>query len=404
MDDKLFIKLRDCFTAGYTLPQYCIDNEIKKPLFVVEISFESFIKEVQNQFKCDKRLLAQFCFVDNEKEFINIPMWESPMISTTVKLMNISKVNLNNFDAIILLTKKNYDIKFKRIFRFDDFENVFIRRTYVDIPLLHFLQRHPKVKLFLTNFPDRIIRYEGGKEFDSTLADYGELKKTLAKSVDKGINVITPFDKFGYNNSQVISLLKDAITITHPDGSTTMLDDDDPLVRIQKGKRTTAYQPEKFLNRIFICGTCHWYGTNTSFDKTIASYLQKMLNENNLPYRVENEGQCYWGRYQDIFYNLNKLSPMPNDIIFIAIMGMRSTSNNIPFFDVSNAFDSPHDYREIFCRKGHVNELGYKLVAEKYFAFLTENNFFRDKEFNYPLPPPIIITDTAYRLGSSRAA
>ena len=33
-EDILIIQLRDCFTAGYTFPQFCIDNNIKKPLFI----------------------------------------------------------------------------------------------------------------------------------------------------------------------------------------------------------------------------------------------------------------------------------------------------------------------------------------------------------------------------------
>lgn len=50
MNDELFVKLRDCFTAGYTLPQYCIDNGIKRPLFVSEKKYELFIWQVYVQF------------------------------------------------------------------------------------------------------------------------------------------------------------------------------------------------------------------------------------------------------------------------------------------------------------------------------------------------------------------
>ena len=87
-----------------------------------------------------------------------------------------------------------------------------------------------------------------------------------------------------------------------------------------------------------------------------------------------------------MFYNLNALDLKPGDIIFFYLWGMHSNDDTIPFCDISDAFDPPHDYREIFCTKGHVNEIGYKLVAEKYFKFLTENNFFRDKENKYPPP------------------
>ena len=42
MDEQFLIQLRDCFTGGYTFPQFCIDNDIKKPLFVAEGKFWQF--------------------------------------------------------------------------------------------------------------------------------------------------------------------------------------------------------------------------------------------------------------------------------------------------------------------------------------------------------------------------
>ncbi|MBR3050003.1 MAG: hypothetical protein IKG61_00950, partial [Selenomonadaceae bacterium] len=163
-------------------------------------------------------------------------------------------------------------------------------------------------------------------------------------------------------------------------------DTDKPLIKIQNGRRMTAYQPEKFLNKIFFVGPCHYLGSYAPFDKTIESFLQKMLNENNLPYRVENEGQTYSSRYQDIFYNLDNLNAQPGDIIFIWFKNW--LTNNVPSVDFRDAFDPPHDYKEIFVDKSHVNELGYKILAEKYFKFLTENNFFRNVEFDYHMSPP----------------
>ncbi|MBR0059986.1 MAG: hypothetical protein IJP68_00755, partial [Selenomonadaceae bacterium] len=156
----------------------------------------------------------------------------------------------------------------------------------------------------------------------------------------------------------------------------------------KNGKRVTAYQPEHFKNRIYFFGQCIYFGVYAPFDKTIESYLQQMLNEHNLPYRVENEGQFFANRAQDLFYNLNALNPAPGDIIFVFVEHQRVNDKNIPFCDASDAFDSLADFREIYCTGWHFNEIAYKLLAKKYFKFLTENNFFRDKEFDYPLPPP----------------
>ena len=104
-DEKLFIKLRYCFAAGYTLPQYCIDNDIKKPLFVLEKSAEWFLREIRAQFRYDNRIfLEQYCFIDGDQR--RIP-FNHRILGTNVLVKNISQKMISWFDAIIFLTQKN---------------------------------------------------------------------------------------------------------------------------------------------------------------------------------------------------------------------------------------------------------------------------------------------------------
>lgn len=383
-DEQLIVRLRGCFTGGYTLPQCCIDNNIKRPLFVSEKKFELFLWEVYVQFHYDNRLLARFCFIDSDDTNLLFNIHRAVDGKLTIK--NISNFNLNDFDKIILLTLKNVKLDAGKTVCLPDLGKFFSQRTFIDIPLLNFLQRYPQVKLILTNFPSmsRYKNSEGYEEFNAQLWSADELLKALRT----GKNVKSPFDRFGYTSEEIIALVKVEKKKKCSDGSVMLSDDNHPLLRIKNGKRETAYQPEHYNNKIYFFGPCHHYGTNAPFDKTIESYLQKMLNENGLPYRVENESQHFAWRYQDVFYNLNKMDPAPGDIIFFWNVGLKSNNDVIPFCDISDAFDPPNDYKEVYCRTGHVNEIGYKLVAEKYFKYLTENNFFRDIKFNYP-PPPV---------------
>ena len=385
MSEEIFIRLHYCFAAGYTLPQFCFDKGINRPLFVLEKSSEDFLREIYAQFQYDERLSAQFCFIDGDESDTKFSV-EGAFLGGVTKIPNISAMNFNDFDKIIFLTAKTLDTIGEKAIPLADLQKFFISRTYVDIPLLHFLQRHPKVKLILSDFPNRIARYKGGTEFDSKLKTATRLQKILQE--DKAGKIKTPFDKFGYTREEIIELLDAKKAVKNPDGTTSLLDDDYPLQRIRGGKRATAYQPETYRNKIYFLGPCHYFGRNAPFDKTIESYLQQMINEKNLPYRVENEGQDFAARYQDIFHNLNALNPAPGDIIFFYFWNVHSTDDDIiPFFSVKDAFDPPQDYKEIFCTKGHVNELGYKILAEKYFDYLTANNFFRDANFDYPPPP-----------------
>ena len=380
-DEKYLVELRDCFAGGYTLPQFCIDEKISKPLFVTEEKFLQFLWEVYIQFHYDKRLTARFAVLDMPKGKIT---YSNNSTYSPLVYENFSEINLDAFDKIILLTLKDVEVAAAKKISFDKLDAYFLLKTYGEIPVLNFLQRHPQVKLFLTKYP-AISRYKGGADFYKGLEGIGALRKIIRDN-KKG-KVQTTLDKFGYSNEEVFNLLGAPKVKRNLDGTTVMADSDYPLLRIENGKRKTAAQPEKFLNRIFFVGTCHDFGVAAPFDKTIASYLQKFLNEKNFPYRVENESQRYAGRYQDIFYNLNNLTPAPGDIIFLYVRGFQSKL--IPSVDFSDAFDPPHDFKEIFCVKAHFNEIGYKLLAEKYFDFLTTNNFFREKNFDYPAPPPI---------------
>ena len=395
-DEQLLIQLRDCFTGGYTLPQFCIDNSIKKPLFVAEGKFWQFIWEIYVQFCYDKRMSAQFSFLDVRSGEMHFPA--HPGIIKKLDVKNISEINFADIDAVICLSSRKIFSDGKVIY-LNYLTEYFKRKTYVEIPLLHFLQRYPQVKLILTNFPN-ISRYSKGNEFNRKLPSLADMLDILHN--DDSDTAQTPLNKLGYTNAQAIEITEAPKVKTNPDGSTDMEDtDENSLQRIKNGKRITAYQPAHFRNKIYFVGSCHHYGVHAPFDKTVESYLQQMLNEKNLPYRVENENQRYFTRYQDIFYNLNKLTPAPGDIIFVWIENL--VSNNFPFLNVANAFDPPHDYKEIYCTQGHINELGYKILAEKFFNLLTQNNFFRDKDFNYPIPPPLIIV-TVYRRSSRRLA
>ena len=382
-DEKTIVQLRDCFTAGYTLPQYCIDNGIKKPLFVAEKNFELFAWQIYVQFCYDKRLTAQFSFFDavlkvNYSATNHIRAMKNQMFSDSL---------LKACDKIFVLSSDKSKVTSDKAIYLDELTNYFIIKTYFEIPLLHFLQLNPKVKLIVTNFPGQIKQYEGGAAFEKSLPTTSGLRDLLVANPSG--NVKTQLDRLGYTNKEVLELVEVPKIEKKPDGTTPLRDTVDKFLHpIRDGRHITAYQPEHFQNRIWFVGSCHQYGINAPFDKTTESFLQKMLNDANLPYRVENAGQHYWGRRQDLFYNLNKIKFEPNDIIFVWHAGLLTRS--LPFIDLSNAFAPPHDYREIFIEKEHGNELGYKILAERYFKFLTENNFFHDVEQNYNAPPPAL--------------
>ena len=384
-DAKRLIKLRDCFAAGYTMPQFCIDNEIEKPIFAVaDDNGWQILWELHVQFFHDKRITPKFVFLSSASNSINL----SPgTLFDELKIQNSADIDLNDCDKIFVLSSQKFNINSDKIIYLDELLKKFILAVYVEIPFLHFLKAHPKIRLFLTNFPTLSLnQYSTEHELKmaekiTPLATYTELLKN-----DTTGEVKTPYDFLGYSKQELIDMLTLTGTKTNPDGSTTLIDNDNPLVCVENGRRAVADQPKNFKNRIYFLGGCSHLGVGAPYDKTIPSYLQKLLNEKKLSYRVENVSQFFTHRYQDIFYNLQNLPLRDGDIIFVFFDNM--LSKKLPSVDVSTVFERPHNYGEIYVDNVHVNELGYKALAEKFFEVFASNNFFKDVEITYPDPPP----------------
>lgn len=378
-EEIFFIKLHDCFNAGYQMPQFCIDNGIKKPIIIFrDENSLSFAWEIYVQFKLDKRITPKFSLLNGKsgKFFLNFPD-----VMGILNFEKLSSQNFKDYDKVLFFIASRIKPEISNAIYLDQLTDYFTKRVFLEIPLLHFLQHHPKVKLIVTNFPTQPKIDD--KEFKEYLVDLEVMRQKLRKNT--GAPIKTALDRLGYNNEEALKLMEAPPVKTNFDGSTTMEEDLDPLIVIKNNQRMTAYQPQNFQNKIYFIGTCHQYGVNAPFNKTIPSYLQKMLNENNLPYRVENESQRYTGRGQDLFYNLIKLAPKPNDIIIIYLSNLRPLS--LPFCDVSNALNG-YDPRDFWVVAGHANEKAYEILAKEYFKFLVANNFFQNTEFNYPAPPP----------------
>ena len=383
-DVQLITQLRDCFTAGYTMPQFCIDNGITKPLFILYLDQDwTYFWDIHVQFMHEKRLSASFATVQNGGTVTMSPN----TLFGELKMESLHKIENYDFDKIIVLSAEKAKIHLEDVIYLDELVEKFIIHTYIDIPFSHFLNRHKEIKLFLTNFTILQPNKNNSENEKKILSENMPLAKIaeILKNDESG-NIETPYDFLGYTNKEVAELLGVRNTKTNLDGSTVLEDIPEPPHCIINGQRLVPDQPQKFKNRIYILGGCSHYGTGAPFEKTIPGYLQKFLNNKKLPYRVENVSQFFTYRYQDIFYNLEKLPLKKNDIVFVFFDNFLSP--NLPAFDVSHTFDRPHNYGEVFVDTEHVNEIGYKVLAEKFFLFLTQNNFFQNIEFKYPEPTP----------------
>ena len=146
-DGELLIQLVDCFAAGYTLPQFCVDYNIKKPLFmIVDDKHWQILWEIHAQFSHDKRIQPKFVSLNGT---LNSMRLSPGTIFDELKISNLEEMSLNDCDKIFLLTTQRFNLPSNKVIYLDEIARSFIKLVYMEIPALHFLQRHPKIKFFL---------------------------------------------------------------------------------------------------------------------------------------------------------------------------------------------------------------------------------------------------------------
>ena len=381
-----FSRLRDCFYAGYTLPQFCADSGIKRPMILSPANFSrQILWEIYVQFAWDKRF--QPTFVTLEEKSFEIDEFTLPWFLSPLAVKSIQEIDVTG-DKIFFFGMERFKFGADKIIYLKDLIEIFTFRTYFTIPVANFAKLHPDVKIFVINFPrlkssplntehEKILFHSADKQIQ-------DIRKNF--SADSNRHIPTPFDIIGYDNEKSYRVLQMPTVKVNRDGTTILQDDGKKYLAIRDGKRLTANQPENFTNRIYFLGNCIYFGWGVPFDKTLTSRLQELLNENNLPWRVENESQLFGGRNQDIFYNLNELPVQAGDIVFVCMHSIKL--EDFPFIDVEDFFARPHNFGEVFFEPNHMNEFGHKALAEFFFDLLTRNNFFCDVDFDYPAPPP----------------
>ncbi len=375
-DQKKYIQLRDCFSAGYSLPQFCVDNGIRNPLIA---SYDpDFLWEIYVQFRYDKRILPEFCLLKNETVDVNHNAY------WTVGGCRFEPINYEKTDKfdkyIILTTNKMSRLEKEKTIYFDELLYRICRYVYLERPLYSYINANKGVKVITANIP-MLYENETNTPYEKEI-----LKKTIFQlraelKNNKQGEIETRFDEFGYSNAEVSKLLTLSDAKNNMDGTTSLYDNEDELVNVRNGIRQTAYQPDEYENTIYLCGTCVFYGIGVPYYKTIESYLQQLLNENGNKYRVENQSQFYATRYQDLFYNIDKLPVKDGDIIIVFAQGL--LADKLPQFNTNNLFARPHDYGEVFLDFGHLNERGNKVYAQKLYDYLKQHKFMKDVSYEH---------------------
>lgn len=146
-------------------------------------------------------------------------------------------------------------------------------------------------------------------------------------------------------------------------------------LNIVNGHRLTLGQPKRFKRNIYVVGGCGIFGIGVRDGGTLASQLQRLLN-NAAPeeaFNVENYGFALDGTdFQNEILAILKSLPLKAGDIVVGVGNGKIISHNKEF-EVR-----PYRRGELFFDDMHVTEEAHGLVAEGLLDTLKENDFFRD--------------------------
>ncbi len=159
------------------------------------------------------------------------------------------------------------------------------------------------------------------------------------------------------------------------DGARHLCDCSGRYLNVANGHRSTVNQPAAAKRTIYTVGGCGILGIGVRDAGTLASKLQKILNEQapEQGFIVENYGFFLDGTNVDeeLTAELNSLPLKAGDIVVGYGDGIRTGSAEL--------FNRPHRYGELFFDTAHYTETCYQLVAGQIFETLRAHHFFRDK-------------------------
>ena len=174
---------------------------------------------------------------------------------------------------------------------------------------------------------------------------------------------------------------KSGVRVIKKDGITVLADCASQYYNVRNGDRLTTDNPEEYAKTIHIFGNATAGGARAEDKYTVASHLQRIINEESkLKMKVVNHAN--WQGLEDTCLQI--LSPLYTFSMgdFVVVIGevereplyraMQSfTEKNFVFYiDLSGGFQRPHRFGEIFFDIVHMQHNGYNILSQKIFKFI----------------------------------
>ncbi len=239
--------------------------------------------------------------------------------------------------------------------------------------ILDYKKKHPGVSVLCFNtpaFPQNGL--SGNEEF---IIQNAVGRAAILNNLDKPVFAI---NQYLQDKEDIIEVLSAPKSYHDVRGVRRFEDYHGKCVNTAEGHRITDAQPHIYKRTIFLLGGCTVFGVGSPDDATIASHLQRLLNERAPQHQfiVQNYG-FFLAELEDNLSGealviLESLPAVAGDIVLCNF----AMSDKLQYLNMSSAAGRPHNYGEIFFDTMHYTPAGNYLIAELLLKKLQQLDFF----------------------------
>ncbi|BCN32519.1 adenylyltransferase/cytidyltransferase family protein [Anaeromicropila herbilytica] len=354
----------------YPFSKFLLDSGYKK--IIIFDKSNKFLEIYNYLVKCNNLDVYLMTDVNNRYKDINIISYEDiysfqPNLilgidENEVKIMKLKldymeKTQINSL--LNLLNQRDFMVKYKDIVNY---------------------LKEKKIKFYVFELPiiSKIINVS---EIERDRIENRISIETLIMKVEENYEKLKKLVPDKYTVQEIKEIIDRPLTILR-DNIKINADFESSLVNVIDGKRITTDTPNEYSNYIHIFGPCTVYGVYVEDQYTIPSYIQRLINMNNsINYKVVNHGVPGLERSFSQEY-INSIELREGDIIIdIERISINTITNykeyfekiNVPYTELSNVFDRPHNYGECFIEMPeHTTYIGNKLLSQKIYNVIQE--------------------------------
>lgn len=136
------------------------------------------------------------------------------------------------------------------------------------------------------------------------------------------------------------------------------------FLNVENGDRKTTNVPKSWKNTIHLFGGCTFFGYAVEDENTVASILQRSLNETSPgEWRVVNHG-TWGGNFEHCHKRIGEMSFCEGDVVLVS-HAMGNSLGGEGWFDLSSSLEKAHlQTNQFYDRLVHCGMRGYEAVAE----------------------------------------